>query len=69
MCIRDSFNTYYAIKIILGNFDVKKNKLNERSLKAEQEEKSITYKTLHLLNAFKYHAVIPVSYTHLACRL
>ena len=53
------FNTYYAIKIILGNFDVKKNKLNERSLKAEQEEKSITYKTLHLLNAFKYHAVIP----------
>lgn len=28
-------------------------------MKAEQEEKSITYKTLHLLNAFKYHAVIP----------
>ena len=53
------FNTYYAIKIILDLFEVKAQKLNEVSLKAEQEDKSITYKTIHLLNALKYHAVIP----------
>lgn len=53
------FNTYYAVKIILDLFEVKAQRLNEVALKAEQEDKSITYKTIHLLNALKYHAVIP----------
>ncbi len=57
--ILSDFNAYYAVKIILENFGVKAKKLNEISLRAEQEDKSITYKTLHLLNALKYHAVIP----------
>lgn len=53
------FNTYYAIKIILDLFNIRAKKLYEVSLKAEQENKSITYKTFHLLNALKFHAVIP----------
>ena len=53
------FNTYYAIKIILDKFGLKAQKLNEMSLRAEQEDKSITYMTLHLLNALKFHAVLP----------
>lgn len=53
------FNTYYAIRIILDTFGVKAQKLNEVCLKAEQEDKSITYKAIHLINALKYHAVIP----------
>lgn len=57
--ILEDFNVYYAIKIILDMFDVKAQKLAEVSLRAEQEEKSISYKTMHLLNAMKYHAVIP----------
>ena len=57
--ILSDFNAYYAVKIMLENFGVKAKKLNEISLRAEQEDKSITYKTLHLLNALKYHAVIP----------
>lgn len=57
--ILSDFNAYYAVKLILEKFDVKAQKLNEVSLKAEQEEKSITYKTIHLLNALKLHAVIP----------
>lgn len=53
------FNTYYAVKIILSSFELKTRSLNAESLKAEQEEKSITYKVIHLLNALGYHAVIP----------
>lgn len=53
------FNTYYAIKIMMEKFDIKAQKLNEISLEAEQTNKSITYKAVHLLNALKYHAVIP----------
>ena len=53
------FNTYYAVKIILDLFGVKAQRLNEVALRAEQEDKSITYRTIHLLNALKYHAVIP----------
>ena len=56
--LRD-FNVYYAIKIILDRFEIKAQKLLEVSLRAEQSEKSITYKAMHLLNAYKYHAVIP----------
>lgn len=56
--ILEDFNTYFAIKIILDMCEVKTNKRFEASLKAEQENKSITYKTIHLLNALKYHAVI-----------
>lgn len=57
--ILSDFNTYYAVKIILDLFGVKAKKLNEVYLRVEQEDKSITYKTIHLLNALKYHAVIP----------
>lgn len=53
------FNIYFAIKIVLETVDLKTNKLNEVSLRAEQEERSITYKTFHLLNALKLHAVMP----------
>ena len=53
------FNTYYAVKIILDLFEVKAQRLNEVALKAEQEDKAITSKTMHILNALKYHAVIP----------
>lgn len=58
-CILEDFNTYFAIKIILDLCEVKAKRLFEVSLKAEQEDKSITYKTIHLLNALKHHAVIP----------
>lgn len=53
------FNVYFAIKIILDKFDYKSRKQYESALEAEQQEKSITYKAFHLLNAFKYNAVIP----------
>lgn len=57
--ILSDFNIYFAIKIILDKFDVKNKRLNEIALKTEQEEKSITYKTIHLLNAMKYTGVMP----------
>lgn len=57
--VLSDFNTYYAIKIIMESFNVKAIRLNQVSLDAEQEQKSITYKVVHLLNALKYHAVIP----------
>lgn len=57
--ILSDFNIYFAIKIILDKFDVKSKRLNEIALKTEQEEKSITYKTIHLLNAMKYTGVMP----------
>lgn len=53
------FNVYYAIKIILDKFDVKTKKVAEIALEAEQGQNSITYKTVHLLNASKYNAVLP----------
>lgn len=53
------FNIYFAIKIILDKFDYKSRKQFESALEAEQQEKAITYKVFHLLNAFKYTAVIP----------
>lgn len=53
------FNIYFATKIILDKFDVKTRRLNEVALKAEQEDKSITYKTIHLLSALKYTGVMP----------
>lgn len=57
--IKKDFNIYYAIKIILDEFDLSVNKSNEASLGAEQEEKSITFKALHLMNALGYHGVMP----------
>ncbi len=58
-CILSDFNVYYANKIIMDCFGVKTRRTAEKSLTAEQEEKSITYKTIHLLMALGYHAVIP----------
>ena len=58
-CILSDFNVYYANKIILEKFDVKVKNTNEASFRAEQSDKSITYKAIHLLNALKYHAVMP----------
>lgn len=57
--ILTDFNTYYAVKLILDACGVKAQRLNEVSLSAEQSDNSITYKAIHLLNALKYHAVIP----------
>ena len=53
------FNVYFAIKIILDKFEYKSRRLFEAALNATQEEKSITYKSFHLLNSFKYSAVLP----------
>lgn len=53
------FNIYFAIKIILDKFDYKSRRQYESALEAEQQEKSITYKAFHLINAFKYTAVLP----------
>ncbi len=53
------FNVYYAVKIILDTVGFRAKKLPETALDAEQQEKSITYKTFHLLNALKYIAVLP----------
>ena len=67
------FNVYYAIKIILDKFDVRTKKVAEIALEAEQSQKSITYKAVHLINASKYNAVLPAlinviisSYTHIS---
>ena len=57
--ILEDFNIYFAIKIILEKFGLKTKRLAEVALDAEQEQKSITYKTIHLLNALKYNAVLP----------
>lgn len=57
--ILGAFNVYLAIRIILEKFDLKAQRLYAISLKKEQEGKSITYKTMHLLNALKYTAVMP----------
>lgn len=54
------FNSYYAVKLIFQIFGLKGgNNANANSLNAEQERKSITYKTLHLLNALTYYDVMP----------
>ncbi len=57
--ILGAFNVYFAIRIILDKFDLKAQKLYAISLEKEKENKSITYKTMHLLNALKYTAVMP----------
>lgn len=56
--ILEDFNIYYAIRIIMDEFDVKENKLSKKSLEAENESKSITYKAIHLLNAMDLTSVI-----------
>lgn len=58
-CVLSDFNVYYAMKIILSEFDIKAQRVKAISLQAENEKKSITYKTIHLLNALEYHSVIP----------
>lgn len=58
-CLLEDFNVYFAIKIILDKFNVTSRKLNEVSLRAEQDDKSITFKAFHLLNALNYVAVLP----------
>ena len=57
--ILEDFNVYFAIKIIFEKFGIKTKRLAEVALDAEQEQKSITYKAVHLLNALKYNAVLP----------
>ena len=57
--ILGAFNVYFATRIILDKFDLKAQRLYAVSLEKEQENKSITYKTMHLLNALKYTAVMP----------
>ena len=52
------FNAYFAIKIILDKMGIRAQKLYQFSLSCEQENKSITYKTFHLLNALDYSGVM-----------
>lgn len=52
------FNAYFAIKIILDKMGIRAQKLYQCSLCCEQENKSITYKTFHLLNALDYSGVM-----------
>lgn len=54
------FNAYYAVKKILDKFNIQMTKTAIYSLNAEQDElKSISYKTMHLLNALGYISVMP----------
>lgn len=57
--ILSDFNTYFAIKILLDKFGFKTKRTNALCLKAEQSDKSISYKAFHLLNALNLHAVMP----------
>lgn len=57
-CILSDFNAYYAIKIILDKMDLKAQRLYAVCLENEQKNKSITYKTFHLLNALGFPGVM-----------
>lgn len=51
---------YQMVKIIIGVFDLPVNNAAAEAIKAECDmEKSITYKTFHLLNALKLQGVMP----------
>ena len=51
---------YQMVKIIISTFDLPVNNAATEALKAECDmEKSITYKTFHLLNALKLQGVMP----------
>lgn len=51
---------YQMVKIIIGTFDLPVNNATTEALKAECDmDKSITYKTFHLLNALKLQGVMP----------
>lgn len=51
---------YQMISIILSEMDFRFNKRNEKAISAECDlQKSVTYRTLHLLHALKMYGVIP----------
>lgn len=59
--IYNDFRVFHMAKVIVDMFDIKfrKSGRNEMAIKAESDmNKSITYKTIHLLNAFNMEGVI-----------
>ena len=59
--IYNDFRVFHMAKIIVDMFDIKfrKNGRNDMAIKAESDmNKSITYKTVHLLNAFHMEGVL-----------
>ena len=58
--IKNDIYIYQMLSIILKNFKFAFQNKNEKVLSAEMDyQKSITYRTLHLLNALKQYGVIP----------
>ena len=59
-CIENDIAIYYMISVILKKFEMVFTCKNEKALSAENDKsKSITYKSLHLLNALKQYGVMP----------
>lgn len=58
--IKNDIMIFRLIRILIDEFDLKKNTSIKDSIKAEcSDVVSITYKAMHLLNAFPYDAVMP----------
>lgn len=57
--ITNDIYIYRMVAMIISKFDLRFTKKNERVILAEESDKSITYKALHLLNALKQYGVIP----------
>ena len=56
--ITRDFRYYYAIKILIKEFDIVFGKQYAKALTAENGDKSITYKSIHLINALGQMGVI-----------
>lgn len=58
--IKNEFKIFQFIKIIINEYDLPYQNKSQSSLQAENDvDVSITYKTLHLLNALKHFGVMP----------
>ncbi len=57
--IKADFYIYLMVSRIIKKFELVVNKKNERVIKSEVSNCSITYRTLHLLNALKQVGVMP----------
>lgn len=57
--IKNDIGIYQLVAMIVKKFKFATNKKGEAVIKAEESDYSITYKTLHLLNALKQYGVMP----------
>lgn len=58
--IKNDFMIFEFLRILIEEFGLRRNNANENSIKAEcSGTKSVTYRTMHLLNAFGYDAIMP----------